>query len=125
MASRREVTGRRAQARGISAEAAACSALLQDGWIVLGQRLRTQAGEVDIVAQKDGVCAIIEVKARPTLADAAYALSIRQKARLLSAAEILLGDHPAWGSHGVRFDVLVVDAAGAVRRIVDAFRLEE
>ena len=25
---------------------------------------------------------------------------------------------------GVRFDVLVVDAAGAVRRIADAFRLE-
>jgi hypothetical protein len=29
---------------------------------------------------------------------------------------------PDWGRRGVRFDVLVVDAAGEVRRIADAFR---
>ena len=34
--------------------------------------------------------AIVEVKARPTLADAALALGARQQARLLAAAEIVL-----------------------------------
>jgi putative endonuclease len=79
---------------------------------------------VDVLAEKDGLLAIIEVKARPTLADAAAALSPRQQARLLAAAEIVLAAHPGWGANGVRFDLLVVDAAGLVRRIADAFRLE-
>lgn len=116
--------GQRAYAVGVGAEDAACAALERDGWTVLGRRLRTPAGEVDAVAEKHGLLAIIEVKARPTLADAAWSLSPRQRARLLAAAEILLAEHPDWGKAGVRFDVLLVDAAGAVRRIVDAFRQE-
>ncbi len=68
--------------------------------------------------------AIIEVKARPTLADAALALGARQRARLLAAAEIVLAEHPEWARAGMRFDLMVVDAAGTVRRIADAFRWE-
>ena len=64
------------------------------------------------------------MKSRPTLALAAAALSPRQQARLLGAAAILLAANPHWGRAGVRFDVLLVDAAGAVRRIADAFRQE-
>ena len=116
--------GRTAQCRGLAAEAAACAALEAEGWTVLGRRLRTEAGEVDAVAEKDGLLAVLEVKSRPTLADAAAALSPRQRARLLAAAAILLAENPQWGRNGVRFDVLLVDAAGAVRRIADAFRLE-
>jgi len=119
----RQDRGRRAQARGVSAEAAASAALRRDGWVVLHQRLRTAAGEVDVVAERDGILAIVEVKARPNLADAASAVSSRQRARLLAAADIILAEHPEWGIAGVRFDVLTVDAAGRVRRIADAFRL--
>jgi putative endonuclease len=108
----------------MTAEDAACVALAREGWAVLGRRVRTEAGELDVLAEKDGVLAVIEVKARPTLADAAGALSLRQQARLLAAAEIVLAAHPAWGANGVRFDLLLVDASGAVRRIRDAFRLE-
>ena len=122
--STRSERGSRAQGRGVDAEALACAALERDGWTVLARRLRTDAGEVDVVAERDGLLTIVEVKARPTLAEAAAALSPRQRARLLAAAEQLLADHPHWGTRGVRFDVLLVDAAGAVRRIADAFRLE-
>jgi putative endonuclease len=121
----RRQRGRVAHARGLQAEAAACAALERDGWIVLARRLRTAAGEIDAVAERDGLLAIIEVKARPQLADVAAALTQRQKNRLLAASDIVLGENPAWGLQGVRFDVLVVDAAGRVRRIADAFRLEE
>ncbi len=116
--------GRAAQARGLAAEAAASAALVRDGWSVLGRRLRTAAGEIDIVAERDGLVAFIEVKARRSLAQAAASLAPRQQARLLAAAEILLAEHPGWGRAGVRFDVLVVDAGGLVRRIADALRLE-
>ena len=120
----RQQRGRAAQQRGIDTETAARAALEQDGWTIRARRLRTPAGEIDLVAEKAGLLAFVEVKARPTLAVAADALAPRQRARLLAAAEIVLAKHPEWGAAGVRFDVIVVDAAGAVRRIADAFRVE-
>ena len=120
----RRQRGRRAQALGVDAEAAACAALERDGWQVLARRLRTEAGELDVVAQREGLLAIVEVKARPALAQAAEALGPRQQARVMAAAELVLAAHPDWGANGVRFDLVVVDARGRVRRIADAFRVE-
>ena len=122
---RRQARGRGAQSRGVAAESAACAALEADGWTVLGRRLRTPGGEIDIAAQRDGLLALVEVKARPALADAAASVAPRQRKRLLAAAEILIAEHPDWGAAGIRFDVIVVDAAGRVRRILDAFRRDE
>ncbi len=120
----RHIRGQAAYALGLQSEQAARRALERDGWTVLASRVRTAAGEIDLIADKDGLLAFVEVKARPRLAEAAAALSARQRQRLLAAAEIVLGEHPDWGSAGVRFDVLVVDAAGNVRRVADAFRSE-
>ncbi|HWA78964.1 MAG TPA: YraN family protein [Acetobacteraceae bacterium] len=116
--------GRKAAARGAEAEARAAAVLEATGWVVRARRMRTVAGEIDIIAEKEGLLAFIEVKTRPRLADAAASLSPRQRARLLRAAELVLAAHPEWGRQGVRFDVIVVDAAGCVRRISDAFREE-
>jgi len=44
---------------------------------------------------------------------------------LLAAAEIALAANPGWGRAGIRFDVLLVDRAGRVRRIADAFRMQD
>ena len=71
-----------ADQRGRAAEAAAALALERDGWTILGRRLRTPAGEIDIAAEKDGLLALVEVKARPNLATAAASLSPRQRLRL-------------------------------------------
>lgn len=116
--------GGTANRRGHDAEARAEAALRRDGWQVLARRLRTPAGEIDLVADREGITALIEVKARPSLAGAAFALQPRQQARLLAAGEIALANNPGWGRAGVRFDVLLVDASGAVRRVKDAFRAE-
>lgn len=113
---------RTAYATGIAAEDLACAALRADGWTIHARRLRTAAGEVDAVAEKAGILALIEVKHRPCLAEAAAAVTPRQQSRLLGACEIILADHPEWGVNGVRFDVLLVDPAGQIRRITDAFR---
>ena len=110
-------------AAGVAAEQSACRALAADGWSILGRRVRTKAGEIDAVAQKDGLLAFVEVKSRPTLAAAANALGRRQQGRLMAAAELLLAEHPDWGEAGVRFDVMLVDRQSRVRRIADAFRL--
>jgi putative endonuclease len=113
-----------AEARGRAAEARIAARLAAEGWTILGQRIRTPAGEIDLVAESGGLLAFIEVKARDTLLDAAHALGRRQQRRLIAAAEIWLGENPGHGTAGVRFDVLLVDAAGGTRRIADAFRIE-
>jgi putative endonuclease len=95
--------GQAAYANGLAAEEVACAALVADGWTIYARRL--------------------EVKLRPTLAEAAVALTMRQQTRLLGACEIILAEHPDWGANGVRFDIMVVNPARQVRRITDAFRM--
>lgn len=112
----------RRYAAGIQAEAMARAAVERDGWVIRASRLRTEAGEIDLLAEKDGLLAVLEVKSRPTLRDAAFALGPRQRRRLIEAAGIVAGAHPEWCRAGIRFDLIVVDAAGTVRRIADAFR---
>jgi putative endonuclease len=112
-----------ADRRGRFAEDKAAAALAAEGWTVLARRLRTPAGELDLVAERDGLLAFVEVKARETLSEAAFALGAAQRRRLIAAAEWWMGTHPGHGAAGVRFDVVLVDGAGRIRRIADAFRL--
>ncbi len=107
----------------MQAEDAAVAALAREGWQVLARRARTPAGELDLVAEREGLLAFIEVKARPSLTEAAHALRAPQRARLLAAAECWLAENPGHGAAGMRFDVLLVAVDGTVRRIADAFRL--
>lgn len=120
----RQSRGLAAYDAGLRAEQRVIALLIQDGWTILGQRLRTGAGEIDIAAERDGLLAVVEVKRRPDLATAAHALSTRQSARLLAATEALLAAHPDWGRAGIRIDLMLVDAECRVRRITDAIRLE-
>ncbi|RVT97816.1 YraN family protein [Rhodovarius crocodyli] len=122
MSWQRAERGLRAEAGGRGAEEAAARALLAEGWQVLARRCRTPAGEIDLIAEQDGLLAFIEVKARASLSEAAYALQPRQQARLLAAGECWMAENPGHGAAGVRFDVMVV-AGDQVRRIKDAFRV--
>lgn len=122
--SRRALRGAAAERAGRAAETIARGLLEGEGWRVLAQRARTPAGEIDLIAERAGLLAFIEVKARPNLREAAFALSLRQRARLLAAAEAWCAAHPGHGAAGMRFDVILIAADGAARRIADAFRLE-
>ena len=121
----RLLRGRRAYAAGHGAEALAAEALTAEGWLMLGQRIRTEAGEIDLIVEREGLLAFIEVKARPSLAEAAFALGPHQRARLVAAAEAWLAEHPGHGAAGMRFDVMLVAADGTIRRITDAFRADD
>ena len=111
------------------AESRVCRALEAEGWTVLLRRARTACGEIDIVAEfprtelTPGLIAFVEVKARAVFGAAAYALTPRQRDRLIGAAEILLQRHPHWNGSSLRFDLFLLDGTGAMRRLADAFRL--
>jgi putative endonuclease len=72
---------------------------------VLGQRVRTPVGEVDLVARRGKVLAFVEVKARATRAAAEISLDHTRLRRVAAAAEVLvprfLGD-----AEDVRIDVI-------------------
>lgn len=121
----RQSRGVAAQARGVGAESQVCRTLQGQGWTVLLRRARTACGEIDIVAElpEAGLIAFIEVKARASFGVAACALSAPQRRRLLGAAAILLSRHPHWAERTLRFDLILLDGAGSMRRIADAFRL--
>lgn len=100
---------RAAETRGRVAEWTALLFLMAKGYRILGRRLRTPFGEVDLAAWKRGVLVIVEVKARRTYDAGAYAVTPRAQQRIASAASVLAG---RWRltSAPMRFDLIVVGA---------------
>ncbi len=121
-AARRSRRGSAAWRLGFDAEALAAAALETQGWAVLARRVRTAAGEIDLVAADATTLAFVEVKARPSFREAAHAVTPRQQARLLAAAEAWLAEHPQHARADTRVDVMLVANDGTVRRIKDAVR---
>ena|SRR6185369_16552641 len=74
---------------GVQKEFIAALLLRAKLYRVLGTRLRTPFGEVDILAEKNGSLIIVEVKSRSSVAASAEAISHTQKERLMRAAEYL------------------------------------
>lgn len=122
-ASRSEVKrarGAAAHGRGLWAERLACWLLRLKLYRIVGERVKTRAGEVDIVARKGRMLVIVEVKARRTLGEAAEALQPRQQMRLARAAEILLGQQGR--DMDLRFDVIQIAPGHFPRHLKDAWR---
>jgi len=112
---------RTAERAGRRAENDVASTFRADGFVILAARLQTGAGEIDLVAANATTIVFVEVKARKSLAAAAYAISPRQQARLLEAAGAALANNPAWQRENTRFDVAFVTPAG-VTHLPDAIR---
>lgn len=108
-------------ATGLSAESRAAAMLLAKGYRILARRFRTPHGEIDIVARKRSLIAFVEVKARETLDDAAYAVTPRQQARISHAAQGWLVAHPEYAEFDMRFDVILIAPKHLPRHLQAAF----
>ena len=109
--------------RGWLAESVCALSLRCRGYRVLARRQRSPVGEIDIIARRGGVLAIIEVKARPSVNEAAHAVTKRQRNRLVRAASLFVAQRPALATLAMRFDVMAVTAPWRPpRHLTDAWR---
>lgn len=115
---------RRAWRRGWFAETLCAAVLILRGYRILARRLRTPVGEIDILARRGRVLAVIEVKARADLVSAAEAVGERQKRRLIRAAGWVVAGRAELAALDVRFDVMLVAPWAPPRHIVAAWRAE-
>ncbi len=116
---------RAAERRGRRSETIAVIFLLPKFYSILGRRVRTHAGEIDLVARAPpGLLCFIEVKAREGERDAAQSVGMRQRARIARAAMLFLAQRPALGAKGVRFDMLTVAKNRLPHHYRDAWRPE-
>jgi len=114
----------RAYRRGRWAETACAAALVLRGYRIVGRRLRSPVGEIDIVARRGGVLAIVEVKARSDPAAAAEAVTPRQRERLVRAAGWIVAGRADLAAMQIRFDVMLVTPWRWPHHVVDAWRAD-
>lgn len=116
------VARRRAWRRGHWAERLCAAHLRLHGYRVVERRLRTPAGEIDLIARRGGTLAVIEVKARPNAAAAAEAVTPRQRARILDATRWYLAGRSDLAALCIRFDAMLVTPWRWPRHLRDAWR---
>ena len=113
---------KKAEKRGRRGETLAALLLVCKGYRILGRRVRTRVGEIDLIARSPrGVFCFIEVKARPAEGLATEAIGQRQRARIVRAAELYLAGRPAT----MRFDVVTVVPGRLPRHLKDAWRPDD
>lgn len=98
----------RAYRRGHRSEWLAAAALMLKGYRIIARRHRTRLGEIDLVARRGDLIAIVEVKARATLMEALEAVGWQAQRRIEAAADLWLARQPDHARLSVRFDIVAV-----------------
>lgn len=93
------------------------------GYRILARRFRAGSGEIDLIAARGGIVAIVEVKARRQMDEALAAISQDKLRRVAHATAIWLARHPSLAQRTIRFDAIFISDA-SLRAILDgSFRL--
>lgn len=112
---------------GRQGEALAWAFLERRGWRLLGRNVRLGPLEIDLVIERDGTVAFVEVKTRRTTTPggALEAIGPRKRADLVRAARTWARTRgqPGWG---YRFDAVAVtwgtDGSTRIEHVEDAWR---
>jgi putative endonuclease len=102
--------------------------LEKSGWRILARRFRSGRRDIDVVAERDGLIAFVEVKARngSEFGDPVEAVHRRKQRELAKSAQTWIDRHGRVGE-SYRFDVmgvLVQDRRVYVRYVPGAFELQ-
>lgn len=120
--------GESAVARGRRFEEAAAERLVAHGYRILGRNVRFGHGEVDLVVEREGVVAFVEVKGRygPRSGHPLEAVTPGKRREVEAVARWWVRTHPP--AVGYRFDAVAVEArhhdptTWEVTHIPDAWR---
>ena len=99
---------RRAHGRGHHSEWLAALALSLKGYRILARRYRTKLGEIDLIAKRGDVIAIVEVKARATLVEAMDAVTPAAQRRIEAAGDLWIARRPDHARLSIRYDLVAV-----------------
>lgn len=114
-----------AHARGHRSESLAALWLRLKGYRILARRLKTHAGEIDLVAAAPfGPVCFVEVKARADALAAALSVAPSQQARIARAASLYLAGRPGLERRGARFDIVAIAPGRLPVHHRDAWRPE-
>ena len=111
-----------AQRRGLRAERLAAWWLRLKGYRIVDSDVRTPAGQIDLLARRGNVLAVVEVKQRDDRRTAVEAVTARQQHRLAAAAGAVVARQPALGRLDIRFDVVLIAPRRWPRHLADAWR---
>jgi putative endonuclease len=81
------------------------------GYRIAQMRYKTPVGEIDLIARKGKTIIFVEVKIRPSLDEALYAIHKKNRDRVTRAALYYLSDSAPPGaqeSPDIRFDVFAI-----------------
>lgn len=115
-------------ARGRRFEEAAAEFLRKNGYRILARNLRHRRGEVDLVVERHGVVAFVEVKGRsgPACGHPLEAVTPSKRREVEAVARWWVRGNPP--AVGYRFDAVSVEAAGqgggnwCITHLPDAWR---
>ena len=94
--------------KGHRGEWLAALALMLKGYRIVARRHRTKLGEIDLIARRGDLVAIVEVKARATLIQAMDAVGFETQRRIEGAADLWLSKQRDHARLSLRFDIVAV-----------------
>ena len=116
----RRARGAKARLSGRRQEILAAVLLMAKGYRILGFRLKTPEGEIDLLAQRGDTLAVVEVKSRASIEAALEAVGPTQRARLKRAARAIAARRAM--RPNVRLDLVALAPGAWPRHIPDAWR---
>ena len=114
--------GAAARLSGRRSEAWAAAWLMAKGYRILGFRLKTPQAEIDLLAKRGDILAVIEVKSRASLEIALETVTFDQRDRLRRAGAALAANRPGLSACTVRLDLLALAPGRLPRHIPDAWK---
>jgi len=114
--------GAAARLSGRRSEVWAAVWLMAKGYRILGFRLKTPQAEIDLLAKRGSVLAVVEVKSRTSLEVALETVTFDQRDRLRRAGASLAANRPALSACAVRVDLLALAPGRLPRHIPDAWK---
>ena len=94
--------------KGLRAEWVSLWLLRLRGYRLVARRYKTPGGEIDLLMRWRRTLVAVEVKHRPSVREAAEALTSHQQKRLVKALLFFLTRNPGYGSYDLRFDLMIV-----------------